>query len=107
MVEEGGATRDAHPLLDLIARPNPRQDGASFIEAIATHLLLAGNAYVEAVSVEASPRELHVLRPDRMKLIPGADGWPEAYEYTVAGRSVRFDQSAAPGRDRGSRRSCT
>jgi HK97 family phage portal protein len=30
-----------------------------------------------------------------MKLIPGADGWPEAYEYTVAGRSVRFDQSAA------------
>ena len=95
VVEEGGATRDAHPLLDLIARPNPRQDGARFIEAIATHLLLAGNAYVEAVSVEANPRELHALRPDRMKLIPGADGWPEAYEYTVAGRSVRFDQWVA------------
>src|SRR3954468_20874171 len=95
VVEEGGATRDAHPLLDLIARPNPRQDGAHFIEAIATHLLLAGNAYVEAVNVEGNPRELYVLRPDRMKLIPGADGWPEAYEYTVAGRSVRFDQAAA------------
>jgi HK97 family phage portal protein len=92
----GGATRDAHPLLDLIARPNPRQDRASFLEAIATHLLLAGNAYVEAVSVEAHPRELYALRPDRMKLIPGADGWPAAYEYTVAGRSVRFDQSATP-----------
>jgi HK97 family phage portal protein len=84
-----------HPLLDLIARPNPRQDGPHFIEAIATHLLLAGNAYVEAVNVDAAPRELYVLRPDRMKLIPGADGWPEAYEYTVAGRSVRFDQSVA------------
>ncbi|MEJ0075990.1 MAG: phage portal protein [Alphaproteobacteria bacterium] len=95
VVEEGGATRDTHPLLDLLARPNPRQDRASFIEAIATHLLLAGNAYVEAVSVEAAPRELYALRPDRMKLVPGADGWPEAYEYTVAGRSVRFDQSAA------------
>src|SRR3954453_20749160 len=96
VVEEGGgATRDRHPLLDLIARPNPRQDAAHFIEAIATHLLLAGNAYVEAVNVEATPRELYVLRPDRMKLIPGADGWPEAYEYTVAGRSVRFDQAAA------------
>src|SRR6185295_16491337 len=46
VVEEGGATHDAHPLLDLIARPNPRQDGPSFIAAIATHLLLAGNAYV-------------------------------------------------------------
>src|SRR3954471_18333797 len=95
VVEEGGATRDAHPLLDLLARPNPRQDGARLIEAIATHLLLAGNAYVEAVSVEAAPRELYALRPDRMKLIPGADGWPEAYEYTVAGRTVRFDQAAA------------
>ena len=95
VVEEGGATRDTHPLLDLIARPNPREAGAGFIEVIATHLLLAGNAYVEAVSVEAAPRELYALRPDRMKLIPGADGWPEAYEYTVAGRSVRFDQAAA------------
>jgi HK97 family phage portal protein len=98
VVEEGGAggaTRDAHPLLDLLARPNPRQDGARLIEAIATHLLLAGNAYIEAVSVEASPRELYALRPDRMKLIAGADGWPEIYEYTVAGRTVRFDQAAA------------
>jgi HK97 family phage portal protein len=95
LVEEGAETRDRHPLLDLIARPNPRQDGAQFLEAVATHLLLAGNAYVEAVAVDGTPRELHVLRPDRMKLIPGADGWPEAYEYTVAGRSVRFEQGAA------------
>src|SRR3954465_10895898 len=95
LVEEGAETRDRHPLLDLLARPNPRQDGAHFLECIATHLLLAGNAYVEAVAVDGAPRELHVLRPDRMKLVPGADGWPEAYEYTVAGRTVRFDQSAA------------
>lgn len=93
LVEEGAETRDRHPLLDLIARPNPREDGARFLEAVATYLLLAGNAYVEAVSVDGNPRELHVLRPDRMKLIPGSDGWPEAYEYTVAGRAVRFDQS--------------
>src|SRR3954452_10303678 len=94
LVEEGAETRDRHPLLDLIARPNPRQDGAQFLESVATHLMLAGNAYVEAVAVDGSPRELHVLRPDRMKLVPGPDGWPEAYEYTVAGRTVRFDQAA-------------
>src|SRR3954454_4743612 len=94
LVEEGGETRDRHPLIELIARPNPRQDGAQLLEAVATHLLLAGNAYVEAVAVDGAPRELHVLRPDRMKLVPGADGWPEAYEYTVAGRTVRFEQSA-------------
>ena len=95
LVEEGAETRDRHPLLDLIARPNPREDGARLIEAIATHLLLAGNAYVEAVSVDGAPRELHTLRPDRMRLVPGADGWPEAYEYTVAGRTVRFEQAGA------------
>src|SRR5882672_983641 len=95
LVEEGTATRDRHPLLDLVARPNPREDGARFLESVATHLLIAGNAYVEAVSLDAAPRELHVLRPDRMKLVPGPDGWPEAYEYTVAGRTVRFEQAAA------------
>ncbi len=48
---EGAAERDSHPLLDLRARPNPRQDGASLLEAIASHLLLAGNAYIEAVGL--------------------------------------------------------
>ena len=99
---ENDAERDTHPLLDLIRRPNPRQDGASFMESVASHLLLAGNAYLEAVMLAAESgapaaeyvRELYVLRPDRMKLISGPDGWPRAYDYTVAGRTVRFDQSA-------------
>ena len=94
LVEEGAGTRDRHPLIELIARPNPRQDGAQFVQSVATYLLLAGNAYIEAVALDGAPRELHVLRPDRMKLVPGADGWPEAYEYTVAGRTVRFEQGA-------------
>src|SRR5262245_33991635 len=29
---EGTEERDVHPLLDLIRRPNPRQDGASLLE---------------------------------------------------------------------------
>jgi phage portal protein BeeE len=50
---EGAAELTAHPLLDLLARPNPRQDGASFLESVASHLLLAGNAYIEAVGIDA------------------------------------------------------
>ncbi len=100
---EGAGELSAHPLLDLLARPNPRQDGASFLEVVSSHLLLAGNAYIEAVGIDgqgndqASPnvRELYALRPDRMKVVPGPDGWPQAYEYTVAGATVRFEQSAA------------
>jgi len=83
---------DEHPLIELIARPNPMQTGADLLEAWYGHLLVAGNAYLEAVSVDGSPRELHALRPDRMKLVPGPDGWPEAYDYTVAGQTVRFEQ---------------
>src|SRR5215210_6163711 len=100
LITEGAQVRDAHPLLDLLTRPNPRQDGPALLEAVYAHLLLAGNAYIEAVSVDgqggAQPRELHVLRPDRMRVVPGPDGWPEAYEYTVGGHALRFDQTNSP-----------
>lgn len=79
-------------------RPNPRQDCASLLEAIASHLLLAGNAYIEAVGLgeesQMRVRELYALRPDRIRLLPGPDGWPQAYEYSAAGSTVRFDQNA-------------
>jgi HK97 family phage portal protein len=100
LVHEGANVRDRHPLLDLLARPNPRQERAAFLEAVAAHLLLAGNAYIEAVMLasdeKAEVRELHALRPDRMRVVPGADGWPAAYEYTLAGRTLRFEQDATP-----------
>jgi len=86
---------DRHPLADLLARPNPRETHADFFEAVAGHLLVAGNAYVELVALAGKPRELYALRPDRMKVVPGREGWPDAYEYSVAGRSVRFDMNEA------------
>ena len=83
---------ETHPVLDLIRRPNGAQGRAELFEAVYGFLLLAGNAYLEAVpGATELPGELHVLRPDRMALVPGADGWPVAYDYTVAGRSHRFD----------------
>ena len=90
LLYDGAAEVDEHPLLALLARPNRGQAGADFREALAGYLLTAGNAYVEAVSVDGIVRELHTLRPDRMKVVPGSDGWPEAYDYSVGGRSVRF-----------------
>jgi portal protein len=77
-----------------MARPNPRQAGAAFLEAVCAHLLLAGNAYIEAVTIEGAVRELYALRPDRMRVVPGGDGWPAAYDYVIGARSVRFDQNA-------------
>lgn len=95
-LSEGDRELDRHPLLDLLARPNARQGKAGLLEAVAAHLLTAGDAYLEVVSIEGEPRELHALRPDRMRLEAGPDGWPEAYEYRVGATVVRYDQRAEP-----------
>ena len=86
-----------HPLSALVARPNSAQCAPDLFEALYGYLLVAGNAYVEAVALDGELKELHVLRPDRMKVVPGADGWPEAYDYSVSGRSVRFAGEVVEG----------
>jgi len=99
LLYRGADEIERHALLDLIGRPNAGQAGTGLMEALYGHLLVAGNAYLEAVSVEGRVRELFALRPDRMKVLPGPGGWPEAFEYTVNGRSVRFpagEEGASP-----------
>lgn len=84
-----------HPVLALLGAPNPRQTGAELFDRIYGYLLVSGNAYVEAVSLDAELRELFVLRPDRIRVVPGSDGWPSAFEYAVNGRSFRIEQGDA------------
>ncbi len=81
---------DTHPVQTLLARPNGGQGRAELLEALFGQILLTGNGYLEAVADDALPVEMHVLRSDRMAVVPGADGWPAAYEYNVNGRKHRF-----------------
>jgi HK97 family phage portal protein len=90
LVFEGETEHGVHPLLDLVSVPNPGQNGRTFLEAVHGFLLLSGNAYIEAVHAGGAPRELYALRPDRMKVVASTSGWPEAYEYSVNGASVRL-----------------
>ncbi len=86
---------ETHPMMRLVRRPNAAQGKAELLEALFGQLLLSGNAYVEAVAGEAAlPLELHVLRSDRMSVVPGADGWPVGYEYTVGAKKHRFAAEA-------------
>jgi HK97 family phage portal protein len=84
---------DTHPILDLLQRPNGAQGRAELLESLYGQLLLSGNGYLEAVGLDGVPLELHVLRSDRMNLVPGSDGWPVAYEYAVGGKKHRFDMT--------------
>lgn len=91
LVHEDDAEQPGHPLVSLLAAPAPGLSQPELLESVFTGLLLTGNAYVEAVNVDGVPRELHPLRPDRMSVVPGPNGWPEAFEYAVGARKVRFE----------------
>lgn len=90
---------EEHPLLTLLQHPSPGIGGASFIENWVGFHQLAGNSYVEAVgpNTSAPPKELHALRPDRMKIIPGAYGLPGGFEYEANGRKVKWDADPITG----------
>ena len=91
VVQDCARRYESHPVLELITRPNPAQGRAELFEALYAQLLLSGNAYLELVTdAEGAARELHVLRSDRMSVVPGADGWPVAYDYRVGTAKHRF-----------------
>lgn len=91
---------EAHPLLDLLARPNPMMARSELIEALLGYLLIAGNGFLEAVASEggAAPRELWPLRPDRMTVLKSESGLPSGYLYRVGGRETRWAADPAIGR---------
>jgi HK97 family phage portal protein len=95
VLTEDGVRQAEHPVLRLLAQPNPGQDGRGLLEAVYGHLNLAGNAYLEAAARDSLglPAELHALRPDRMSVVPGEDGWPAAFEYRVGRARHRWEMS--------------
>jgi HK97 family phage portal protein len=72
---DGTSEVSEHPLLTLLAKPNARQNRAAFLEALTTHLLLAGNAFVELAGTQ-DHHELHLLRPDKVSIETDGSGWP-------------------------------
>lgn len=93
LMYKGDNEIDEHPVLKLLRFPNPTQGGQSLMEDMYSYFLIAGNAYLEAVAPgDMEAAELWNLRPDRMKVLAGPNGWPDAYEYTVGQSKVRYDQ---------------
>jgi HK97 family phage portal protein len=88
----------SHPLAGLLARPNPEQTGIELLESFYGHLQVAGNSFLEAASPDdEAPSEIYVLRPDRMSVIPGADGWPIGWEHRVGDAVRRFERDPISG----------
>ena len=94
VVFEAGRRSPNHPLMRLLERPNSEQGLPDLLETFFGGLQTAGNGYLEAVQDDQGRCvELYGLRPDRMKVVPGTRGWPEAYDYSVNGRNVRLTRN--------------
>jgi HK97 family phage portal protein len=81
LLYEGREERTEHPLLELLKRPNATEAGSSFFEALIGYLLISGNAFVQLVQMPGVVPRMHLLRPDRVGILAGDDGWPVGYEY--------------------------
>ena len=88
MVKSGDDVVEQHPVIALIDRPNPLQSYSEFFSSLFGYLLLSGNAYVLKVGggMANGPKELHLLRPDRIRVKGGNRPIPERYEYVINGR---------------------
>lgn len=73
--------RAAAAVREWIKRPNPMQSRVVFIEALAGFYILHGNGFIEFVPLMGRAAEFYPLRPELMTILPGADGWPQAYNY--------------------------
>ncbi|MEP0189156.1 MAG: phage portal protein [Erythrobacter sp.] len=63
--------------------------GQPLLESLTAHILLHGNGYVQIVKdASGKPFELFALRPDRVRVVSGPDGWPCAFEYCVGGQLI-------------------
>ncbi len=77
------------------ARLRALTGGRGLLEAVAAQLLLHGNAFVQVLrDGEGRVAELFALRPERVSVEPGADGWPGAYLYRVGVRTTRLDPAS-------------
>jgi HK97 family phage portal protein len=123
--EQGGFARGYQAQLDEVYRRNPvglravrlvaglvgglpifghekavelvKSDG--LLERAAAALLLHGNAYARlATDSHDRPAQLHLMRPERVSVASGADGWPAAYVYRGGGQVARVAREDALGR---------
>ena len=80
---------DQHPLYTLLSKPNPQQAGVEYFQSLYSYLLLGGNSYAVMSEVGGMPRELYLLRPDRVRIKTGKTAIPTGYEYVISGKTVK------------------
>ena len=79
---------DRHPILDLLSKPNTAWSSRQFLEKLATHKLIGGNAYVLGNNGERMPSELWLLPPEQLVTVRPGNLLPDAYVYRPGKETV-------------------
>jgi HK97 family phage portal protein len=96
---EGEAEASDHAVMALLDRPNMRDSRATFLETLYGHLMLSGDAFVERTG-EGNGEALYLLRPDRVSVVTGPDGWPVGVDYRAGAVKRRISFESGDGRQR-------
>ena len=88
-VYQGDVELEQHPLLTLLNKPNPIQAGNEYFQSLYAYILLSGNSFAISSTAGGLPSELHLLRPDRVEVIPSNNAIPKGYNYKLNGKVVK------------------
>tara|TARA_B100001063_G_scaffold8151_1_gene6318 strand:- start:4521 stop:6674 length:2154 start_codon:yes stop_codon:yes gene_type:complete len=77
-----------HELISLLKRPNPLQSGVEYFHSMVSYLLISGNSYMLKDKEFGSPKELYLLRPDRVEIKAESSMIPSKYCYKIDGKIV-------------------
>jgi HK97 family phage portal protein len=81
IVKQGDKIITDSKVSKLLSTPNQRQSDKNFLEMLYGHLLVSGNGFIHGSFIDDLPQALSILRPDRVSVKAGNDGWPVGYQY--------------------------
>lgn len=99
LFDKAGNEIEKHPILDLLARPNPSAGCGAFLDEIFTNLMIAGEIAIvkNGAAMSREPRELWSLNPLDVKIEPGNAGMPAAYIHKKNNFEKRFQVDQISG----------
>lgn len=85
-----------HPINDLLKRPNPTEGFCFLIERLMAYLVMSGNTYLRRIKPLSGPnklypKELWVLRPDRITIVRDDKNNVSGYEYKVSDNASKTE----------------
>lgn len=93
MVKVDGEVMDGHPVVTFLNRPGFNRTRRRLIKELAVQYLVTGTAYPSVIgNPDMLPVAMDVIKSRAVSVMPGADMWPDTYNYSEGTRSALFQR---------------